>query len=403
MCERRTRYVFTQGIVLALICSGAAHGCAEQPEEAHEIIGNLVKAGFPADDIMVVEGSVYVGRDAQVSLAASREMLLDSSTGKEQYRTTNTIGTAVTKICIDGTTFTGMFSTALDLAIKNYDEQPLSFAMARTPSIGCNATITAVIQPGLVGGVSGFPSGGLPFGTINIGGGLSTFSVDTIEHVITHEIGHTIGFRHSDFFNRAISCGGSAVNEGDAGIGAILIPGTPNDATVGGSVMNSCFRTIETGEFTATDVTALKALYTPTQGNWRWCDKCQGMFFAGNGSSVCPAGGTHEAGVSFNYRLLHEVAPDPDLQGNWRWCHKCQGMFFAGNGSSRCPAGGTHEAGVSFNYSLFHEVGFGPGLQDNWRWCHKCQGLFFAGNGGSVCPAGGAHEASVSFDYSLNF
>lgn len=41
----------------------------------------------------------------------------------------------------------------------------------------------------------------------------------------------------------------------------ILIPGTPSGATVGGSVMNSCFRTVEAGVFTSTDKTALNALY----------------------------------------------------------------------------------------------------------------------------------------------
>jgi hypothetical protein len=32
-------------------------------------------------------------------------------------------------------------------------------------------------------------------------------------------------------------------------------------------------------------------------------------------------------------------------QENWRWCHKCQGLFFGDNAaSSKCPAGGAHEA-----------------------------------------------------------
>ena len=257
--------MFGKQISPAVVSCMVALGCAAQPSETQEIIDNLVQAGFPADDIMVHEGIVYVGRDAEVSLAASREMLPVAGASEEQYRTTNlvrtsSISTSLRKICIDGSTFTGVFSTALDLAIQNYDQLRLSFAMARTPSTGCSFTITGVIQPGLVGGSSGFPSGGAPFGTINIGGGLSTFSVDTIEHVITHEIGHTIGFRHSDYYDRSISCG-SGGNEGASNVGAILIPGTPSTAKVGGSVMNSCFRSSETGEWSSSDKVALDYLY----------------------------------------------------------------------------------------------------------------------------------------------
>jgi hypothetical protein len=234
--------------------------------ETQEIIDNLVQAGFPEDDITVFDGKVYAGRDAEVTLAASREMLEPGNTTEEQYRTTNLVSKMLTKICINGSTFTGVFSTALDLAIQNYNELPLSFVMARTPSSGCGFTINASIDPNMNGGVAGFPSGGLPFGSITIGGLLSQYGVDTIEHVITHELGHTLGFRHSDYYNRAISCG-SGGNEGDAGIGAIHIPGTPTTANVGGSVMNSCFRSVETGEFVSSDSTALRALYTPIAGS----------------------------------------------------------------------------------------------------------------------------------------
>jgi hypothetical protein len=197
-----------------------------------------------------------------VSLEASREMLT-SDPGEEQYRTTNLVNLTLDTICVDGSRLAKEpFNTALDNALANYNSLNLTFHMVRTSgnAAGCDALISIKLS-GPTGGSSGFPSGGLPFNSIQIGRGLSSFATSTVAHVITHELGHCVGFRHSDFFNRSISCGGQPTNEGDGGIGAILIPGTPSGAVVGGSVMNSCFRTVEAGVFTDTDKTALNALY----------------------------------------------------------------------------------------------------------------------------------------------
>ena len=87
-----------------------------------------------------------------------------------------------------------------------------------------------------------------------------------------------------------------------------------------------------------------------------------------------------------NGALLTGIVADTSLgQKNWRWCHKCQGLFFAGNAGSHCPAGGAHDKTGSGNYDLVQNWPQAPG-QDNWRWCHKCQGLYFAGNPGSQLP-----------------
>jgi hypothetical protein len=250
-------------IVLAAGSSALMLACAEPPNETQEIIDNLVQAGFPADDIMVVDGRVVVGRDAEVTLAASREMIQPDEAGHEQYRTRNLVSRNLKKICVDGATFSGKFSTALDYAILNYEDLPLTFAMARTPSKDCGFTIKAVITSTGVGS-AGFPSGGVPYGRINIGSILGGYDVNLIEHVITHELGHTLGFRHSDYYDRSISCGIGG-DEGKDPDGAILIPGTPSTAKEGGSIMNSCAREIgENGEFRSSDITALKALYGVT-------------------------------------------------------------------------------------------------------------------------------------------
>jgi uncharacterized protein YcfL len=247
---------------MALLAGVALVGCGVDTEaQNQEITSNLIQAGYKAEDIKVVDGQVIVQDDAVVTLEASREMI-QTTGSQEQYRTTNLVGSGVSKICVNPTTTFNSYSqlsAGLDAAISGYNGQGLRLTFQRGGT-GCTANITAKTTTG-TGGSSGFPSGGLPYGTINIGTGLQSYSVGVNKHVIEHEIGHTIGFRHSDYYNRAISCGGAASNEGDAGVGAILIPGTPSTAVLNGSVMNACFSSSSTGTWTSSDVTALNYLY----------------------------------------------------------------------------------------------------------------------------------------------
>ncbi|MBN1205629.1 MAG: protease, partial [Myxococcaceae bacterium] len=61
--------MFKRAAVLAVSCGAMLVGCGTEPQsENEEIVSNLIEAGFPADDIMVVEDAVYVGRDAHVTL-----------------------------------------------------------------------------------------------------------------------------------------------------------------------------------------------------------------------------------------------------------------------------------------------------------------------------------------------
>jgi hypothetical protein len=248
--------------LVAVICGVMAVGCGPQ-DETQEIIDNLVQAGYPSTEIMIVDGLVYVGRDAHVTLQASREMIqVRPGTSEEQYRTNNLVSLSQTKICVVPTSQFNSYSrlsAGLDLAIANYNSLGLAFSFARGSASDCTATINARTTSG-VGGSSGFPSGGKPYGTINIGTGLQNYSDDVNEHVVTHEIGHTVGLRHSDYYDRSISCG-SGGNEGASNVGAVHIPGTPTDARVGGSVMNSCFRSSESGSWSSSDRTALTTLY----------------------------------------------------------------------------------------------------------------------------------------------
>jgi hypothetical protein len=256
--------MITKATVFAMTCGALAFGCAADQDETQETIDNLVQAGFPADDIQVFDGQVVTGLDAVVTLQASREMLQTDSQTAEQYRTTNLVGTTVTKICINPTSSFSSNSalmTGLNSAVANYNAQPLWWDMAVGPTTGCSANISITTQGG-TGSSAGFPSGGKPYpGPVYIGTGTPSYGSGPTKHVIEHELGHSIGFRHTDYYNRSISCGGSASNEGTAGVGAVLIPGTPSTAVLNGSVYNSCYNTGSTGTFTSSDVTALNYLY----------------------------------------------------------------------------------------------------------------------------------------------
>jgi hypothetical protein len=131
------------------------------------------------------------------------------------------------------------------------------------------------------------------------------------------------------------------------------------------------------------------------QGDWRFCGKCEVMFFDGFPTKgACAAGGPHSA-AGFNFTLPHDGAPTPNDQGDWRFCQKCNAMFFNGFPSKGiCVAGGAHDA-AGYTFVLPHDVPASAVAQDSWRFCQKCSAMFFNGfPSKGICAAGGGHDAA---------
>ncbi|HXR79276.1 MAG TPA: M57 family metalloprotease, partial [Saprospiraceae bacterium] len=115
----------------------------------------------------------------------------------------------------------------------------------------------------ILGRASGFPdSNGNPSPgfTLSTSSCATTYinNADKADEVMAHEIGHCIGFRHTDY-KRRNSCG-PGPGESSGSIGAVWIPGTPTN--VSGSYdswMMAC--TNGKPNFNADDVIALKYVY----------------------------------------------------------------------------------------------------------------------------------------------
>ena len=229
-------------------------------EDVKAKISNL---GFSTDEIIEVEDGFIVEGDIFLSEKDLNDVqpdIMSLIVGEaEQYRTTNLVTGLPRTITVSRSgNINANVNAAIDAAIARFNAANLQLTFVAVPS-GGNINIR-IVNGGSYIASAGFPSGGNPYGEVKFNKQYQNWQLNTVTSVIAHEIGHCIGFRHTDYMDRSYSCGGAFANEGSAGVGAIHIPGTPTTADPN-SWMLACIGNGINRPFNGNDVTALNYLY----------------------------------------------------------------------------------------------------------------------------------------------
>jgi putative lipoic acid-binding regulatory protein len=256
-------------LVVAALASLSLFSCKKTMNESadevsSETLTQIGKLGFSKANVIktdggyIVEGDIFLTDEKLKEVSTSPNLRIG---GEEQYRTFNLVKNFPRTITVSVTgSVSAAFSTAVNNALARYNAESLGLTFQRVSS-GGNIVIR-IVNTGQYIASAGFPtSSGDPYNEIKYAKMYSNYSDGFMTTVIAHELGHCIGFRHTDYMNRAYSCG-SGGNEGQesSGVGAVHIPGTATGPDAG-SWMLACLGSNTNRPFTTHDKVALDYLY----------------------------------------------------------------------------------------------------------------------------------------------
>ena len=250
-------------LFVALGCGAMLAACGDNPAEQRtdtpQELAEAVRAmGFRADMIedhgsfVLVEGDIYLTKD---EIRASQPGRLAPGKPRYQYTTNNMVSSLkINQITVD----------LSGLASQPGWQSASRDAIAHWSGIGdanvtmvegspADITVSTTCTSSNVAAYASFPAGGNPGGTIYVN---TCFAYSTSHaqkvHNMVHELGHTIGFRHSNYVQQGESAGT---------VGANHVFGTPTSGNATGSVMNGGTALNSWAGFASSDLTAVRARY----------------------------------------------------------------------------------------------------------------------------------------------
>lgn len=248
-------------------CEQKEETAVTKNEVSEMTLSKIAQLGFSKNNVQkvadgyLVEGDILL-TDKDLNQSTMVQALRVGDV--EQYRTSNlvSVGSSTRTIYVAvSTSLPYSYVSAVDEAIRRYNAEGLRLRFQRVSS-GYNILFTKAPSGSSYLASAGFPSGGNPYSKVQVNSDYLGSSPGTnyLATILSHEMGHCIGFRHTDYMDRSYSCGGGYTNEGASTVGAIHIPGTPTgpDAT---SWMLACIGSGQNRYFNSNDRTALNYLY----------------------------------------------------------------------------------------------------------------------------------------------